>query len=355
MANPEHLAKLMEGRVAWNRWMEERVDKDALVDLQGARLDGLDLSGFLFADIDFGGASLKDVRLNGTRMVRCNAKAAAWVGANVTDALFHTVNAENCVFDESFIQRTWFSFCLFRKASFTSAKLAGAQFIMCALNGSDVSNASLVSTSFLDSDLRDLKGVDSIDTPGLFLGIDTFFRSGGLPESLLRAANLPEEFITYATSLVGTPIEYYSCFISYSSNDNEFVRRLHNDLQAQKIKTWFAPEDLKIGDRFRSRIDESIRLHEKLVLVLSQNSINSPWVRREVEAALEREDREKKDILFPIRLDDDVMGSNEPWAGEIRRSRHIGDFRHWKSHDDYITALDRLVRDLKKEGPIIMR
>ncbi|HKS25565.1 MAG TPA: toll/interleukin-1 receptor domain-containing protein [Thermoanaerobaculia bacterium] len=189
---------------------------------------------------------------------------------------------------------------------------------------------------------------------GLHLGIDTFFKSGGLPESLLRLANLPEEFITYATSLAGHPIEFYSCFLSYSSQDDAFVRRLHADLQQRKIKTWFAPEDLKIGDRFRSRIDESIRIHDKLVLVLSAHSIDSPWVRREVEAALDREDRENKDVLFPITLDDAVFESGADWAAEVRR-RHIGKFHNWKSHDDYSVALDRLVRDLKKEGPIVMR
>jgi len=36
--------------------------------------------------------------------------------------------------------------------------------------------------------------------------------------------------------------------------------------------------------------------------------------------------------------------------------RHIGDFRKWKSHDDYTAAFDRLVRDLKKsQPPIIMK
>lgn len=96
--------------------------------------------------------------------------------------------------------------------------------------------------------------------------------TGGLPESFLRGAGVPDTFIEYAASLIGNPIEYYTCFLSYSSKDDAFARRLYADLQAKGIRTWFAPEDLKIGDRFRSRIDESIRLHDKLVLVLSASS-----------------------------------------------------------------------------------
>jgi len=50
---------------------------------------------------------------------------------------------------------------------------------------------------------------------------------------------------------------------------------------------------LKIGDRFRQRIDEAIRLHDKLLVILSANSVQSDWVREEVESCLEREWREK--------------------------------------------------------------
>jgi hypothetical protein len=37
----------------------------------------------------------------------------------------------------------------------------------------------------------------------------------------------------------------------------------------------FAPEDLKIGDRFRQRIDDAIRLHDKLLLIVSGHSDGS--------------------------------------------------------------------------------
>jgi hypothetical protein len=161
---------------------------------------------------------------------------------------------------------------------------------------------------------------------------------------------VPEDFITYMKSLVGKAIEFYSCFISYSSQDDAFARRLHADLQQKGVRCWFAPEDLKIGDKFRMRIDESIRIYDKLMVVLSQNSIESTWVEKEVETAFEKEQREKKVVLFPIRLDDAVMVTDQPWAADIRRTRHIGDFRAWKDHDQYQKSFERLLRDLKAQG-----
>jgi hypothetical protein len=52
-------------------------------------------------------------------------------------------------------------------------------------------------------------------------------------------------------------------------------------------------------------------------------------------------------VLFPIRLDDAAMESKRGWAADIKRSRHIGDFSHWKDHDAYQKALERLLRDLR--------
>ena len=104
---------------------------------------------------------------------------------------------------------------------------------------------------------------------------------------------------------------------------------------------------MKIGDRIRPRIDEAIRLHDKLLLVLTESSMNSRWVEKEVETAFEKERKQNRIVLFPIRLDDRVMEADEAWAADIRRTRHIGDFRGWKDHDSYKKSFERLMRDLE--------
>jgi len=42
-----------------------------------------------------------------------------------------------------------------------------------------------------------------------------------------------------------------------------------------------------------------------------------------------------------------MMKTEEAWAADIRRTRHIGDFTDWKNHDSYKKALEHLLRDLK--------
>jgi len=328
MANPEHVAKLKEGRAAWNAW---RKTSDEMPDLSGVELDGYSLENYNLQSTDFSGANLTRVTFSGI--------------------------CDRCSFARAVLKNVTFCVALLRRCNFTSAIVAFSVFQIAFLEKSDFTGATLARNSFAEVSLQDVSGLETMnDSRDNSIGIDTFFKSGGLPESFLRSSGVPEEFIQYAASLVGKAIEYYSCFLSYSSKDDDFARRLYNDLQGKNVRTWFAPEDLKIGDRFRSRIDESIRIHDKLVLILSANSVNSDWVETEVESAIEREQKEGKDVLFPIAIDEEGFTSKQPWAADIRRKRHIGDFRKWKSHDDYTAAFDRLVRDLKKsQPPIIMK
>jgi hypothetical protein len=182
------------------------------------------------------------------------------------------------------------------------------------------------------------------------IGIDVIYASKGkIPESFLRGCGVPEIFIDYLPSLTQQRIQFYSCFISYSSKDADFAERLHADLQNRGVRCWFAPEDMKIGDKIRPRIDESIRIHDKLLLVLSEHSIASQWVEHEVEHALDLEIERNEPVLFPVRLDQAVMDSKTGWAAKIRRERHIGEFENWKDHDPYQKAFSRLLRDLKTE------
>ena len=177
----------------------------------------------------------------------------------------------------------------------------------------------------------------------------TLVQSGELPTEFLRGVGLPDEVIEFYRAQYGTPIQFYSSFISYARADGEFVDLLHAGLQDSGVRCWRDTEDMKIGDRMRPVIDRAIRLHDKLVLVLSEHSIESDWVESEVETAFEKERKQGRTVLFPIRLDDSVMETDKAWAAEIRRTRNIGDFREWKDHDSYQAAFQRVLRDLRPE------
>lgn len=163
---------------------------------------------------------------------------------------------------------------------------------------------------------------------------------------------MPESIIEQIPALIGSlqPIDYYSCFISYSSKDEEFAKRLYADLQAAGVRCWFAPEDLKWGERIRTGIDKAIHMHDKLLLILSKHSVASGWVEQEVKTARAREKKEKRTVLFPVRVDRAVFDCPYEWATEIRHERNIGNFTGWRDYDDYEKSYLRLLRDLKAEA-----
>jgi hypothetical protein len=107
-----------------------------------------------------------------------------------------------------------------------------------------------------------------------------------------------------------------------------------------------AARSSEIGAKIWDAIDEAIKLRDKLLLILSKNSIDSDWVEYEVQKAFAEERDRKQPILFPVRIDDAVMETPEPWARMLRDQRNIGDFRRWKDHDAYKESFEHVLRDL---------
>src|SRR4051794_12105710 len=101
------------------------------------------------------------------------------------------------------------------------------------------------------------------------------------------------------------------------------------------------------GAKTWDAIDEAIRLRDKVLLNLSEHSVASDWVEEEVTRALDEERSRKTTVLFPIRVDEAVLNTDEAWARGLRFQRHIGDFCLWKNHDAYQKVLERVLRDLK--------
>jgi uncharacterized protein YjbI with pentapeptide repeats len=297
--------------------------------LRGANFNGANLLGANLIEVDLCEATLRGTNLIAGDLLEANLHSADLYGS--------TLNGAN-------LERTILS-----RANLSNTQLRGTKFMQTHLEGASFEGAIIGWTIFADVDLSTIIGLDSLRHEGpSTVGIDTIIRSkGNIPEVFLRGCGLPDEFIDYIPSLVGKGIEYYSCFISYSHRDDDFAKRLHNDLQAKGVRCWFAPHDMKIGDKIRTTIDDSIRLHDKLLLILSEHSVESDWVEHEVEHALDLERERKKTSLFPVKIDDTIMESTTGWAGNVKRQRHIGDFTQWKQHDDYQAAFDRLLRDLK--------
>jgi hypothetical protein len=372
MANPDHFAKLEEDVALWNLWREG--NPDIKPDLRGVDLRGANLRGANLTEANLSGAGLRWASLSGARLAIANLsgvnlngaglRGANLRGANLSSAYLSWANLSGAGLREANLSGADLSRANLSGADLSDAKLRKANLsgaILCdaILSGADVTQAFLGWSNFGNVDLSTVKGLDKVVHNGpSTIGIDTIYESrGNIPESFLKGAGVPDNFIAYVGSLVGKPIEFYSCFISYSTKDQAFAERLHADLQANSVRCWFAPKDIAGGKKIHEQIDEAIRLHERLLLILSTASMASVWVKTEIAKARKREEREGRRVLFPIGLVDyQALRDWESFDADIGsdsakeiREYFIRDFSRWKEHDQYQQAFDRLLRDLKTE------
>jgi uncharacterized protein YjbI with pentapeptide repeats len=355
MANDEHINILFKGVDVWNKWYDE-----VMIETQSRLPVGDDvLYRKILREIqpDLSNADLRNERLNGINLVEVNLQNAQLEGAhlvraNLNGANLVDVNLSNAELGLSDIFRTNLT-----NANLRNASLFGANIYDAILTNADMTNAKVGWTSFANLNLDNVKGLETIihQVPSS-IGIDTIYRSQGkIPEVFLRGVGVPNSFITFVSSLTSQAIQYYSCFISYSSMDQEFAERLHSDLQDMGVRCWFAPEDVKGGRKLLEQIPEAIRLSDKLLLVLSKHSMDSEWVKTEIYHARQDEIHDNKRKLFPIGLVDfDIISEWKAFDADIGkdmarevREYFIPDFSNWQDRDAYKKAFDRLLRDLK--------
>jgi len=212
---------------------------------------------------------------------------------------------------------------------------------------------------FADVDLTSVEGLLTVEHTGpSTIGTDTLRRCRGrVPREFLLGAGISDSLIEHAFPSNGGASQFHSCFISYSTRDQGFGDRLYADLQNNGVRCWFAPHDIQGGKKLREQIGAAIRDYDRLLLILSDASMNSEWVNTEIANARQREIREKRRMLFPISLVpfDRVKewkafdaDTGKDSAREIREY-FIPDFSDWKDHDNYQQAFQKLLRDLKTE------
>lgn len=370
MANEEHLAILKQGVETWNEWQAEGKTFDRLLEeLRGGHPDYPDLSG-----ANLNGANLRNADFTSVNLRNADLNDADLAGADLSYANLVVANVGHATLCRAYLSRTQL-----RGANLARSNLAGANLVRANLSGANLSDTRLNqcnlsdanltsadlggmildSTTFGNTDLSDVKGLEKCRFQGpCTLDHRTIQKSGRLPLAFLRGCGLPDALIDYLPSLLNLPIQYYSCFISYSSIDDEFARRLHADLQNNGVRCWFAPHDIAGGKKVHEQIEEAIRRYERLLLILSEHSMGSDWVATEIANAREREEAEKRQVLFPIRLVDyeriktwkccDADRGKDS-AKEIREY-FIPDFTNWNDHDAYTASFERLLKDLKAES-----
>lgn len=92
-------------------------------------------------------------------------------------------------------------------------------------------------------------------------------------------------------------------FISHSSKDKGFVRKLAADLVGNGVKVWLDEQRILIGDSIPDKIAQGLAESDFFLVVVSENSVGSAWVQKELSGALVREIERREVVVMPIKLD----------------------------------------------------
>jgi hypothetical protein len=98
-------------------------------------------------------------------------------------------------------------------------------------------------------------------------------------------------------------------FLSHSSLDKTFVRQLATDLSAAGITVWLDEQRIKVGDSIPEKISQGLAESDYFLLVVSKASVDSEWVKKELNGALINEVQRRAVHILPLKLDDSKMPS----------------------------------------------
>jgi hypothetical protein len=93
-------------------------------------------------------------------------------------------------------------------------------------------------------------------------------------------------------------------FISYSHKDKAFADKLARNLVWRRHHIWMDRWELNVGDSLIDKIQTALTGSSAILAILSKNSVESGWVKKEINAGLIRELEERQSLLMPCVIDD---------------------------------------------------
>ena len=396
MANPEHVEILKQGVEAWNRWRKKNprtkpdlcnaklsgiklyynlnlVEADLagaelsdakliMADLAGANLSKSDLcradlssatlagatlyGAFLFGskltDADLTKANLSKTNLTKANLAGANLSRAVLIGANLFEANLWEANLET--------------------ANFTEANLSGANLTESNLFGAIFHHCHIGYSAFVNVDLKRVQNLETVKHIGpSHISISTIYNSGEeIPKIFMRGCGIPESFLQHLPSLMDPPVQFSSCFISFSHVDKPIAEKLHDHLQARGIRCWLDEHQARQKDDGIQRVERGISRWDRVLLCCSEASLTSWWVDNEINKAFTKEQQRMKDSgkkvlsLIPLNLDG-YMFKSEWQSGKKDEilSRLAADFTRWETdHAEFEKQFERVVKALRTDAGV---
>ncbi|MEM7087329.1 MAG: toll/interleukin-1 receptor domain-containing protein [Bacteroidota bacterium] len=131
-------------------------------------------------------------------------------------------------------------------------------------------------------------------------------------------------------------------FLSHSSMDEAFMLKIQADLIDANIDTWTSVDDINAGEIFIDKYNQGIKDCDFFLIIISEDSNNSKWVKDELNRAYYLAVKEGKSII-PV-LYNGISEENIP---EQLQNRSFISFD--KEYDSSIRKLKKSIHAIFKE------
>jgi hypothetical protein len=124
---------------------------------------------------------------------------------------------------------------------------------------------------------------------------------------------------------------HVTVFVCHASEDKLIVREVANGIASTGAQVWLDEWEIKIGDSIVEKINQGLDRMTHVIVVLSSNSVEKPWVKRELSSSLMRQLSNHGVQLLPIVLD------------ECKIPTLLSDIKY----SDFRTGLENVINELK--------
>lgn len=372
MAEGKHRAVLLEGVRNWNTWRAEH--PDIKPDLRGLNLREEEFRGprgrFYFdfdtALADYDGFDFSNTNLKFADLSFCRFKDADFTNALLQEAKCSNSDFSSCCFYSAKLNRTDFTDSKMDSASLEMSTLSQTILESVSLMRTDFSNSRLFRTVFGYVDMSQVIGLSSarfqlrclVDLITVRLSEtdrDIFLKGAGYPDWAIEVNRLAEPTNTDSNNAdvgndlvqkrIGQPIQIADLFLSHSHGDSAAVDAIQDELNSRGIRSWRYTHDATSGPLERVVFDAMA--NRIVLLVLSENSVESDWVEYEARLARQFAKDQRRNVLCPIALDNAWKTCS--WPERLRTQIEeytILDFSSWENRTSFHAEIDRLIAGL---------
>ncbi len=335
-----------------------------------AKFKSTNFSGSIFSNADLSNVTFDRCILIGADFHRANLKGAKFIWGTLEDSFLGTTNLEDVIFIGTSLENSTFGFTKFKRTGLgmirdldkvklsplpddapleIRANFKGGH-ITCDIDWETIKLTAQMHALHLSENTKDLP-------QDVRNEIERVITSPKVFSDFLEKNNTESYFIeAYWKMIKENKKDYESVFISYSTQNQNFADFIYDRLGNSGINAWYAPKEMAGGKTIIDQIRKAISQQDRLLLILSHESISSNWVANEIRQAYKREKQGKKRVLFPISiinykelLDWELFDSDIgiDLAHHIR-SYYIPDFSKWEEETNSDIEIRKLIDALKK-------